>query len=196
MTEDRELDAWREQWSSIAAASIDGQHKIQQRIKRESQRFVIGNVLSAIVFAGILLFALFVRRQSGWLGTGWGTGICALVFVSVAYRVWILRGTWRPETQTTRAFVALWHRRVLARLRLLRISLYVSFGWTVACAALTFANWTTIRPDVKAHPRDWLGVLVASVLMQPVMWFWAARLRRRKLAELSDVKQILDEMND
>jgi len=196
MTEDCELDTWREQWSSIAEASSDGQRKIQQRIKRQSQRFVIGNLLSAIAFAGILLFALVMRHESGRLGTGWVTGICVLVFVSAAYRVWILRGTWRPETQTTRAFVELWHRRVLARIRLLRIAIYVAFGWIVFCTALTVANWTTIRPDVKAHPTDWLEVLVASVLMQPVMWFWAAWFRRRKLAELNEVKQILDEMND
>jgi hypothetical protein len=38
-------------------------------------------------------------------------------------------------------------------------------------------------------------VLVACVLMQPVIWFWAARLRRRKLAELNEVKTILDELD-
>jgi hypothetical protein len=31
--------------------------------------------------------------------------------------------------------------------------------------------------------------------MQPVIWYWAAWLRRRKLAELNEVKEILDEMD-
>jgi hypothetical protein len=38
-------------------------------------------------------------------------------------------------------------------------------------------------------------LLVACVLMQPVIWYWAAWLRRRQLAELNEVKRILDEMD-
>jgi hypothetical protein len=37
---------------------------------------------------------------------------------------------------------------------------------------------------VRAHPKDWVEVLVACVLMQPVIWYWAAWLRRHKLADL------------
>jgi len=200
MTVDRELENWREQWSNVAKESPDeqrqNQRKIQKRIRRQNQRFVIGNVLSLIALAGMLLFALVVQRQSLQLGTGWVTGICVLVFVSLATRIWILRATWRPETQSTRAFVELWHRRVLARIRLLRIAIYVSFGWIVYCAILMAANWAVIRPDVQAHPHAWLGLLIASILIQPVMSFWAAWFRRRKLAELQEVQQILDEMKD
>ena len=196
MIEDRELDAWRERWSSVAEPPAEFHRKVQQRIKRQDRAFVLGNLLTVIAFLGILIFALFMRRQSSWMGTGWATGICVLVFVSVGYRVWVLRGTWRPETQSTRAFVELWHRRVKARIRLLRISIYVSLGWVIFCAALTAANWTTIGQDVRAHPMHWVEVLVACVLMQPVIWFWAARLRRRKLAELNEVKTILDELDE
>jgi hypothetical protein len=195
MTQDRELDTWREQWSGIAKPPAEFQRKVQQRIKRQDRRFVLGHVLTGIVFAGILLFAVFMRHQSSWMGTGWAAGLCVLVFVSAAYRVWVLRGTWRPQTQSTRAFVELWHKRVAARIRLLRISIYVSLGWIIFCAALTAANWTTIRRDVIAHPKDWVELLVACVLMQPVMWFWAAWLRRRKVAELNEVKNILNEMD-
>jgi hypothetical protein len=91
--------------------------------------------------------------------------------------------------------VELWHKRVAARIRLLRISIYLSLGWIISCAALTAANWATIGQDVNAHPKDWVELLVACVLMQPVFWYGAAWLRRRKLAELNEVKQILDEMD-
>jgi len=195
MIEDRELDVWRDQWGSMAGPSPEFQRKIQQKIKRQDRRFVLGNLLTAIAFVGILIFAVLVRHQASRLGTGWATGICVLVLVSAGYRIWVLRGTWHPESQSTRAFVELWHRRVLARLRLLRISIYVSLGWIISCAALTAANWTTIRPEAMVHPRDWLELLVASVLMQPVFWFSAAWLRRRKLAQLNEVKKDLDEMN-
>ena len=195
MIEDRELDTWREQWSGIAEPPAEFQRKVQQRIKRENRRFVLGNLLTVVAFLGILIFAWLVRHQSTLMGTGWATGICVLVFVSAGYRVWGLRGTWRPQTQSTRAFVELWHKRVAARIRLLRISIYVSLGWIIFCAALAAANWTTIGQDARVHPKDWVEVLVACVLMQPVIWYWAAWLRRRKLVELNEVKQILDEMD-
>ena len=193
MIEDRELDSWREQWSGVAAEpSLELQRRIRRRAKEQDRRFVLGNLLTVILFAGILIFAVFVRQQASSLGTGWATGICVLVLVSAGYRLWFLRGTWRAETQSTRGFVELWQRRVLARLGLLRISIFVSISWMISCAALVAANWKTIEPNIK----EWEEVLVASVLMQPVIGFWAAWLRRRKLVELDEVKKILGEIND
>jgi dipeptide/tripeptide permease len=196
MIEDRELDTWREQWTRIAEPQAEFQRRVRQRIRRQNQHFVVGNLLSAIVFLGILIFALFVRHQSSWMGSGWATGICVLVFVSVGYRVWGMRGTWRPETQSTRAFVELWHKRVVSRIRLLRISIYVSLGWIVFCAALTALNWPTIAQDVRSHPKDWMELLVACVLMQPAILYWASWVRRRKLRELDEVKRILREIGE
>ncbi|MGA7625119.1 MAG: hypothetical protein WB630_19080 [Candidatus Acidiferrales bacterium] len=196
MIEDRELENWRDQWSSVAGPSAEFQRKIQQRIKRQNRRFLLGNLLTVITFLGLLIFGVFMRHRSSWTGTGWGTSICVLAFVAAAYRVWFLRGTWRPHTQSTRAFVELWHKRVTARIRLLRISIYLSLGWIIFCAALTAANWATIGQDFKAHPKVWVVVLVACVLMQyPVIWYGVAWLRRRKLAELSEVESILNEMD-
>jgi Na+/melibiose symporter-like transporter len=194
MMEDRELDLWREQWSSVARPSPEFQRQVQKRIKLQDRRFLLGNLLTAAVFVGMLIFAVYLSHQGSWLGKGWATGVCVLVFVSVAYRLWILRGTWRAETQSTRAFVELWHRRALARIRLLRISIYVSIGWIMFCAALTTANWAIIKLDVMDHPTDWLELMVATVLMQPVIWLGAIWLRRRKVAELNKVTRLLEEI--
>jgi hypothetical protein len=144
----------------------------------------------------MLIFAAMMRHQSSLMGTGWAAGICVLVFVSAGYRVWVLRGTWRPQTQSTRAFLELWRKRVEARIRLLQISFYVSLGWIIFCAILTAANWKTIGQGARAHPKDYAALLTICVLMQPVIWYWAAWLRRRKLAELHEVKTILDEMDE
>src|SRR3984885_7670555 len=196
MTVDRELDMWREQWNSIPEPPAEFQRKVQQRIKREDRRFLLGNLLTGIAFLGMLIFAVYLRHQTSSMGPGWATGLCILVSVSAGYRVWILRGTWRPQTQSTRAFVELWHKRVTARIRLLRISIYLSLGWIIFCAVLTAANWATIGQDVKAHPKAWVVVLVVCVLMQyPLIWYGAVRLRRRKLAELNEVEKIMNEMD-
>lgn len=192
MIEDRELGIWREEWSRVAGLSPDFQRQVRQRIKLQDRRFLLGSLLTVVPFVGLLIFAGFLGRQASWLGTGWATGLCGLVIVCAGYRIWILRGTWRAETQSIHAFVELWHRRVLARLRLLRIGIYVSVGWLVYCAVLTAANWATIRPNIMAHPSDWWELLVASVFMQPVIWFGARWLRRRNLAELKEVKRLLE----
>jgi hypothetical protein len=144
----------------------------------------------------MLIFAVYMRHQSSWMGTGWGTSICVLVFVTVGIRIWVLRRAWRPETQTTRAFVELWQQRAVARIRLLRISTYLSFGWLIFCAALMAVNWSIIGQDFGAHPKEWVALLVVCVLMQPVLlWYGAGWLRRRKLAELNEVNKILSEMD-
>src|SRR5580693_6961948 len=196
MTNDREFDTWREQWSSIAEPPAEFQRKVAQRIKRQERRFVLGNILAAILFLGMLTFAWFMRHQSTWMGTGWATGIWVLVLVAAGCRVWVLRRTWRPQTESTRAFVELWHKRVTARIRLLRISIYLSLGWIIFCAVLTAANWATIGQDVKAHPKAWVVLLIVCTLMQyPVIWYWVAWLRRRKLAELNEVEKIMHEMD-
>ena len=200
MIEDRELDAWREQWTNVAKPSAnfqrDFQRKVQQRIKRHNRRFMLGNIFTAIAFLGILIFAVYMRHQATWMGTGWSTSVGVLVFVAVSLRIWVLRRTWRPEAQSTRAFVELWRKRVEARIRLLRISTYLSIGWLIFCAALMANNWPIIGQDFRAHPKSWIVLLVVCVLMQPVMlWYGAGWLRRRKLAELHEVKQILNEMD-
>ena len=63
MNEDRELELWREQWGSVAEPPPEFQRKVQQRIKRQDRRFVLGNLLTVIAFLGILIFALFVRHS-------------------------------------------------------------------------------------------------------------------------------------
>jgi Na+/melibiose symporter-like transporter len=196
MIEDTELHNWREQWRGTAAPPAEFLRKVQQRIKRQDRRFVLGNVFTIIAFIGLLIFALYMRRESASLGTGWATGICILVFVVAGVRVWVLRQTWRPQTQTTRAFVELWHKRVAARIRLLQISIYLSLGWLAFCAVAITENWATIGRDVRANPQQWIALIIVCVLMQPVLWYWASLLRRRKLAELREVAQILHELDE
>src|ERR1700735_5924951 len=188
MTNDRELDTWRDQWSSVAEPPAEFQRKVQERIKRQERRFVLGNLVTAIAFLGLLIFAVFMRHQATWMGTGWATGICVLVFVSAVARTWTLRRTWRPESQATRAFVELWHKRVAARIRLLRISIYLSIGWLIFCAVLMAANWSIIGQDVGAHPKQWIALLILCVLMQPMLlWYGVRWLRRRKFGALNEV---------
>ncbi len=194
MMEDQELESWQEQWGSVARPSPDIERKIQRRIKLQESRFVIGNAVSGAALVGLLIFAAFLRSHAGWMGSGWATGVCVLVMVTAGYRIWFQRGMWRSDIQSTRGFLELWQRRALARIRLLRVSVYVSLGWLVFCAVLTAVNWGTIGLDVKARPKEWRALLIACVVMQPVIWWWSRWLKCRKEAELNEVRKMLEEM--
>jgi O-antigen/teichoic acid export membrane protein len=191
--EDRELDIWREQWRSAAEPLPE----IQRKIKWQNLRFMISNVAAAILLIAVLIFAMWaVRQHPSRLRIGWAVGISVLVFVSAGCRLWVQRGTWRAESQSTRAFVELRHRRLMARLRLIRMANYLLPAWLVFCAALAAVNWNVIGPDVRAHPTEWLWVLGSIFLMVLASFLWLAWCRRRKLAELRRVERTLDEMQD
>jgi hypothetical protein len=195
MTKDRELYLWREQWSSVARPSPEFQRQVQNRIKVQDRRFWLGNLLALAAFVGMLTLAFYqLTHQASRLEKGQATGVCVLLLVAVTCRLWIMRGTWRAETQSVRGFVELWHRRVLARIRGLQIAIYIAIGWLVFCAALAAANWATIRLELMAHPTACLVLMVVIVLMLRVIWFGAMWLRRRKVAELNQVTRLLEEM--
>jgi hypothetical protein len=52
ITEDRELDLWREQWSGVARPSPEFRHQVQKRIKVQDRRFWLGNLLALAAFVG------------------------------------------------------------------------------------------------------------------------------------------------
>jgi hypothetical protein len=196
MKEDRELDLWREQWRSVAPPSPEFQRQVQNGIKVQNRRFWLGNLLAAGGVVGMLIFASSqLSQQASRLEKGQATGVCVLVFVAITCRLWFLRGTWRAETQSIRAFAELWHRRVLSQIRRIQIGIYLAIGWIVFCAALAAANWATIGFEVRAHPIACLSLILVIAIMLPVIWFWATWLRRRKIAELDEVTRLLEEMD-
>jgi hypothetical protein len=194
--EDHELNIWREQWSSVAQPSSDFGRQVQQRINVQERHFLLGNVLTAVALAAMLIYAVFLSQQASRLQKEEATGVFVLVLVSFTCRLWFMRGTWRAETRSIRGFIELWHRRALAQIRRLQIAIYVAIGWLLFCAVLAVANWATIRLELTAHPIACLALTVFIAIMLQVIWFGAMWLRRRKLVELNEVKKLLEEIND
>lgn len=195
MMEDGELDLWREQWSGVAPLSPEFLRQVQKRIKVQDRRFWLGNLLAGAALAGSVIFAVYqLNHYTSRFEKGEAIGVCVLLFVAVTCRLWLMRGTWRAETRSVRAFVELWQRRVLAQLRGVQIGIYISIGWLVFCAALAVANWVAIRHNLVAHPAACFALMLIIVFTLPVIWFWVQRLRRRKVAELNEVTRLLEEI--
>lgn len=194
-TRDRELDLWREQWSDVARPSPEFKLEVRKRIKAQDRRFWLGNLLAAAAFVGMVILAVYqLNHLASKLEKGSATGLCVLLFVSVASRLWLMRGTWRTETQSIRAFVELWQRRVAAQIRGLQVGIYLSIGWLVFCAALGAANLQAIRLEFMAHPIACVSLTAIIGIMLPVIWFSVMWFRRRKVAELNEVTRLLEEM--
>jgi hypothetical protein len=195
MTNDRELDVWREQWGGVARPSPDFRRQVQKRIKAQDRRFWLGNLLVvAALVATVILTVYQLSHQANRLEMGRAIGVVVLLFVALTCRLWLMRGTWCGETRSIRAFVELWRRRVLARIRGLQIGVYIAIGWLVFCAMLAAANWAAIRPEVMAHPTAYLAMMLIIVLMLRVIWLGLMWLRRRKIKELNEVTRLLEEM--
>ena len=195
MTEDREVELWREQWSGVAPPSPEFLRQVQKRIKVQDRRFWLGNLLAVGGVVGMLILAVYqLNHQASSIEKGRAAGLCVLVFVAVICRLWFMRGTWRAETQSIRPFVELWHRRVLSQVRRLQISIYLAIGWLAFCAALAAANWATIRPELMADPTVYLAMMLVLVLMLRAIWFGLMWFRRRKVAELNEVTRLLEEI--
>jgi hypothetical protein len=194
MMKDHELNAWREQWGGLAEP-VPELRQIQRKIKRQQLSFVLETLLAAIAFVASFIFLMFVRQDRTLLATGWVDAVCLLLFVAAAYGLWAKRGTWRADTQSTRASVELWQRRVSAKIRGLRVASYATPGLIVFAALLLVANWANIGPELKAHPAKRV-LLTVNVLLLPAVFFWLGWYRRRNLAELNEINKILDEMRD
>lgn len=196
MTEDREVELWREQWSGVAPLSSEFLRQVQRKIKVQDRRFWLGNLLAAAALVGTLMLAFYqLSHYTTRFEKSQAAGVCVLLFVAVTSRLWLMRGTWRSETQSTRAFVELWQRRVLSRIRGLQIGAYIAIGWLVFGAALAGANWAAIRPDLMTHPVAFFVSMVIIAIMLPVIWFGVTRLRRRKVMELNEVTKLLEQMD-
>ncbi|HKF51949.1 MAG TPA: hypothetical protein VKB26_06530 [Candidatus Acidoferrales bacterium] len=195
MTQDREIENWREQWGSLAEP-LPETRLIREKIKRQERRFILDNVRETVAVLVGLYLAFYVKQHEYLLGTGFGIAVCVVIFVSAGYQIWFQRGVWRAEAQSTRAFLELWQRRVVAKIRILRFGVYLSVVWIFVCIALGIANWGTLGPNLKSHPASWIVTLIASLFGLPAIFAWATWLKRRKVAELNEVTKILADLRD
>ncbi len=59
ITNDRELDVWREQWSGVARPSPDFQRQVQKRIKAQDRRFWLGNLLAVAALLATVILTVY-----------------------------------------------------------------------------------------------------------------------------------------
>ena len=193
MKEDRELELWREQWHSAPERLPD----LRTRVERQTRNMAIRLIVRGALVAGLLALSVVAVVQKPTPGRiVWAIGLWALAISGVAATWKSHRDIWRPATETTRAFADLFHRRAAAKLHVIRWGFYGLMAWVVFYAVLCVWRWPAARPDVQAHPLQYLIALVGSLLMVAAGFGVIAWLRRRRLVELKEAKKLLDSLSE
>lgn len=193
MIEDRELESWRAEWRQATLPLPE----IHRKIKRQNRRFYLSLAAAAVAFVSALILSIAaVRQDPSPERIAWAVGIWVLAFGGGAYRLWNQRGTWRPATQSTRAFLDLSRKRALAKIRSVRVAFYIISAWLAFCAGIVAWRWNIFGPDIKAHPADYLLALGAVVVIMLFAFLYLAWVRRRQIADLKETECLLQEMMD
>lgn len=191
MMEDLELKSWQAEWREGTAPLAE----INRKLKRQSRFFFLSNLVAALAFfGGLALTVAVVRREPSPERVAWAVGIWILAFVCAGYRLWTQRGTWRPATQSTRAFVELSQKRAIAQLRSVRLAFYLIPAWIAFCSAIVAWRWNVFSSDIRAHPADYWLALGAILLMVGLAFLYLAWVQRRKRRAAEEARRLLDEM--
>ena len=189
MNTDIELESWRRQWQSRAAAGVDASwaDELRRRVLRETRSLKLNlawPILVTLVVGGwITLRALRTEQTLDVVLAieGW-------IFIVVIWTgcLWITRGTWHPLADTTAAFVDISIRRREANLRGLTFGacLYVAqLAFAVlALGATSPAGFVPVLTSSYMIVVGWIGVPCGLVVLY---WF-----RRRQQADLRRLREL------
>jgi hypothetical protein len=190
ITEDRELELWKEEWR----AETGPLPALKKKVRRQTLRMTVGWVVAvpATVF-GLAYFARLVLRDP----SPDNIVVTAFVWVAMplafAFFAWNQIGIWRPDAQTTRAYAELSCKRVRAELRGLRVAFYVLCAevFFLACVIWIFR----VKWILHASPTDRFARLVVLPVVVLGTWIFMIWYWRHKNKQLAEAKSFLEQLD-
>jgi hypothetical protein len=186
-----ELETWRRLWLEQTSRPVSAD--LRDRVARETRLKKLGLILSTSVTVVV----------GGWI-TSRAIGSARLEDVALAIETWLFiavvwagalwidRGTWRPLSQTTTAFVDLSIRRCESTLAALRFGRLLYIGqlailllWQSRYSSMTPAALWTSWPVVLI---GWVGLPAGCVFV-----VWYGRRKKSELAQLLALRRQLSE---
>lgn len=176
MSNDTELEIWRQEWRD----QTEPLPELRKKIKRQNLRTAAVIIAIGVCLAVSTLVALKTRSP---FMAGLAAGIAfASVFMG-GYAWWVRRGAWKPTAQTTLAYAELVHRRAIARARIVRFAFYFLLIATVLLAGFVAWNWKNF------HARD--GVIIAAMTVE---LFFMKHFGERKQREIEATRKLIDDL--
>ena len=176
MTIDSELQHWRQDWRERTEPLPEWKSRI-----RRQNLWMAGAVIALAVCLTLSTWWALQARSAFAAGLAVGMWLATVISGGYAWRV--RRGAWKPDGQTTLAYMELAHRRAVAKARQLRFSFYF-----LLCAMLLFAAFS-VWNERGLSLRD-LALLAAFVI--ELIYFRRSRYRKQREAE--STRKLIDEM--
>jgi len=190
ITEDRELERWKEEWR----AETGPLPTLTQKVRRQTLWMSVGWVVAVPAFVlGLAYFAKLVVRVSSPDNIALTAFVWVGMPLAIAFSVWNQIGTWRPDAQTTRAYAELSYKRARSELSGLRFAFYVLYVevFLLACVIWIFR----VKWILHASPTDRFARLVVLPVVVLGMWIFMIWLRRRRTIRLAEAKSFLEQLN-
>jgi len=191
MNPNAELDTWRLLWQAQANRPVAAD--LRDRVARETRRkklALIAPVIVTIAIGGWIASRAMVSARLEDVALAIETWLfIAVIWIGC---LWIDRGTWRPLSQTTSAFVDLSIRRCQSTLTGLRFALFLYIGQLLFILLWQF-RYSSMAPS--AIWGSWPVVLLGWVGVPAVVAFvlWYTRRKRAELAQLLVLRRQLSE---
>jgi len=188
MTEDRELDSWRDDWSAIATAAPSGD--LVAHVHKQAQRQVraaVGEV-SASLFL-VVVSALLIRRQPIAPVVAFAMAMCLYVGVWLTYFFMIRVGSWDRAGSTVREYIERSRRLHAIEVRWARFARACMIALVVLFAA--WSPWVISAKWQLYRAAPWRGVVGfgAALCIFALVFIW----NRRKLRLLTDAQKTFSE---
>jgi hypothetical protein len=173
MMNDPEIASWQREWREPSDQLPD----LKKKIKRQDRR---GQLQAGLVGALLILSLIGVWAFQTSLSRGFATGAWFSCLIMGVY-VWrARRGTWKPATQTTAAYLGLLHKRAVAKQRIVQFAFRFLLATTVLYAG--FLAWRWKHSD--------LGAIVLAGLTGELFFLHYMEGKRRR--EVDATQQLLE----
>jgi hypothetical protein len=165
MTEDREVELWREQWSGVAPLS--------PLLARQSpgRGSIVGMLVLAYYNSATTRIGSKKARQPA----------CVFCCSSLLHAGMAYAGNMARGDTVDSCFRGTLAAKSALESGGLQIGTYIAIGWLVFCTALAAANWSTLRLELIGHLTVYLAMMLVIVLMLRVTWLGVMWFRRLKL---------------
>jgi hypothetical protein len=190
ITEDRELELWKEEWRAETGPLPTLKKKVGRQTLLMIAAWVVG-VPAAVL--GLGYFARLVMRDPSPDNVVLTVFVWVAMPLGLAFAVWNQIGNWRPGAETTRAYAELSCKRARAEVRGLRVMFYVLYAEVcfLACMFWIFrVKWV-----LRASPADRFAHLVVLPVLLLGVWIFLIWFKRRKSKQLAEAKSFLEQLD-
>lgn len=181
---DDELRDWMADWQAEPEPALEVRDAIRRRVQRKSLRMALAAILETVFALAMLAFVVWsALREPTLINAGAMACLALLILWATGCSLWYLRGTWRPNAETTSAFLDLSILRCQRRLRAVRAG-----WWLLALELAVMIPWIVLSLKAKTAGFGLLAVLTVLVSAFLIV---AEKRTRRELREWEETRKSL-----